>query len=273
MSTPMKLENYTAVVTGAASGIGRALAGALARRRCHLALVDINEAGLESTARLVASPGLRITCHQLDVSDAAAVTGFPRVVLAEHPGVDLLFNNAGVAIWGTFEQISDADFEWLFGINFRGLVRMTRAFLPLLKASDDARLVNTSSVFGLMGPPGQAAYAASKFAVRGFSEVLRNELRDTRVGVTVVHPGGIATSIAESARVSAGISSEQLESDRANSRKMLTMPPEKAGETIIRGVERRKARVLIGTDALVMDILARLAPVSGWRLLERLLPK
>lgn len=273
MNTLMKLENRTAVVTGAASGIGQALAGALARRRCHLALADINQNGLERTAELVATPGLRVTCHPLDVADAEAVAAFLKVVQASHPGVDLLFNNAGVALWGTFEQISDADFEWLFGINFYGMVRMTRAFLPLLKASDDAQLVNLSSVFGLMGPPGQTAYAASKFAVRGFSEALRNELRDSRVGITVVHPGGIATAIAESARVSAGISDEELESERAGSRKLLTLPPEFAAETIVRGVERRKARVLIGTDAKVIDIMARLAPVSGWRLLEQLLPK
>ena len=273
MNAQMKLENRTAVVTGAASGIGRALAGALARRRCHLALVDINEAGLERTAKLVATPGLRITCHRLDIADAAAVARFPKVVQANHPGVDLLFNNAGVALWGTFEQISDVDFEWLFGINFLGVVRMTRAFLPLLKESEDARLVNLSSVYGLMGPPGQTAYAASKFAVRGFSEALRHELQDSRVGITVVHPGGIATAIAETARVSAGISNEELESERANSRKLLRIPPEVAAETIVRGVEHRKARVLIGIDAKIIDILARLAPVSGWRLLEQLLPK
>ncbi|HEU0295940.1 MAG TPA: SDR family NAD(P)-dependent oxidoreductase [Anaerolineales bacterium] len=271
MNTEMKLENRTAVVTGAASGIGRGLAGALARRRCHLALADINEAGLERTVELVATPGLRISCHRLDVSNAEAVAGFPQVVLTSHPGVDLLFNVAGVALWGTFEQISDADFEWLFGINFHGLVRMTRAFLPLLKKSDDARLVNMSSVFGLIGPPGQTAYAASKFAVRGFSEALRHELEGSHVGVTVVHPGGIATAIAETARVSAGISNEELETERANSRKLLTLSPEVAAETIVRGVERRKARVLIGTDAKAIDIMARVAPVSYRRVLERLL--
>ena len=271
MKAPMKLENRTAVVTGAASGIGRALAGVLARRRCHLALVDINEAGLQRTTEMVATPGVRVSCHRLDVSDADAVANFPQVVRASHPDVDLLFNNAGVALWGRFEQISAADFEWLFSINFHGLVRMTRAFLPLLKASDDARLVNMSSVFGLIGPPGQTAYAASKFAVRGFSEALRHELEGSPVGVTVVHPGGIATPIAETARVSAGISNEELEMERANSRKLLTLPAEVAAETIVQGVERRKARVLIGTDAKAIDIMARLAPVSYQRVLERLL--
>ncbi len=272
MSTRMKLENRTAVVTGAASGIGRALAGALARRRCHLALADINEVGLQRTAELIAAPGLRVSCHQLDVADAEAVAGFPEVVQARHPGVDLLFNNAGVALGGTFEQVSDADFEWLFGINFRGMVRMTRAFLPLLKASDDARLVNLSSVFGLMGAPGQTAYVASKFAVRGFSEALRYELEGSRVGVTVVHPGGVATAIADNARIPAGASAEEVARGRAAMRKVLKLPPEVAGETIVQGVERRKARILVGKDAGVIALLVRVAPVSYWRLLKILLP-
>jgi NAD(P)-dependent dehydrogenase (short-subunit alcohol dehydrogenase family) len=272
MNTHMKLENRTAVVTGAASGIGRALAEALARRRCHLALADINDAGLQHTAEQIAAPGLRVTCYQLDVADAEAVAGFPKMVQAGHPGVDLLFNNAGVALGGTFEQISDADFEWLFGINFWGMVRMTRAFLPLLKASDDARIVNLSSVFGLMAPPGQTAYAASKFAVRGFSEALRHEFQGSRVGVTLVHPGGVATAIADSARIPAGASAEDVARERAAARKLLKLPAEVAAETIIRGVERRKARVLVGTDAQVVALLVRVAPVSYWRLLERLRP-
>lgn len=273
MNTQMKLENRTAVVTGAASGIGRALAGALARRHCHLALADINEAGLERTAELITTPGLRVSCHRLDVADAEAVTAFPNRVQASHPGVDLLFNNAGVALGGTFEQICEADFEWLFEINFHGMVRMTRAFLPPLQASDDARLVYLSSVFGLIGPPGQTAYAASKFAIRGFAEALRHELQDSRVGVTVVHPGGIATAIAENARHPAGISADDLARERAAWRNALRMPPEIAGETIVRGVERRKARVLVGTDAKVIDMVARLAPVSHLRPLTRLFLK
>ncbi len=273
MSNRMQLENRTAVVTGAASGIGRGLAQALARRHCHLALADINDAGLQRTAELVAAPELRISCHRLDVADAEAVAGFPQVVQTNHPGIDLLFNNAGVALGGTFEQISDADFEWLFRINFRGVVWMTRAFLPLLKASDDARIVNLSSVFGLMGPPGQTAYAASKFAVRGFSEALRHELEGSPVGVTVVHPGGVATSIADNARVPAGASAEEVARERAAMRRVLRLPLEVAGETIVQGVERRKARVLVGRDAHIIALLVRVAPVSHWRLLTRLFPR
>lgn len=269
MSKMMQLQNRTAVVTGAASGIGRGLALALARRGCHLALADINDAGLAETAELVQTAHLRVSCHCLDVSDAEAVAGFPEVVQAVHPGVDLLFNNAGVALGGTFEQVSAEDFEWLFSINFWGVVRLTRAFLPQLKASDDARLVNLSSLFGLIAPPGQSAYVASKFAVRGFSESLRHELADTSVGVTVVHPGGVATAIADNSRLPAGASEEEIAQGRAAANKLLTMPPEKAGEIIVSGVERRQPRVLVGSDARFAALLERLAPVSYWRFLGR----
>src|SRR5260370_19982021 len=144
---------------------------------------------------------LRISQHHIDVADRRAVAAFPQAVIALHPQVDILVNNAGVAIAGTFEVVSEEDFVWLSEINFWGLLRMTGAFLPLLQKSDDARLVNLSSVYGLISPPGQTAYSASKFAVRGFSNSLRHELVGSKVGVTVVHPGGVATSIAENARV------------------------------------------------------------------------
>ncbi|HEX6624206.1 MAG TPA: SDR family NAD(P)-dependent oxidoreductase, partial [Pyrinomonadaceae bacterium] len=210
MAERMRLEGRTAVITGAAGGIGRAIAVSLARRGCHLALADIDEAGMADTADLVRGDGVRVSRHRLDVADRAAVADLPAQVAAEHAGADLLVNNAGVAVGGTFEQVSEEDFEWLFEINFWGVVRMTRAFLPLLRASGDARVVNLSSVFGLVAPPEQVAYAASKFAVRGFSEALRHELEGSGVGVTVVHPGGVATSIAEKARVPAGVSEEEV---------------------------------------------------------------
>ncbi|MBL0405505.1 SDR family oxidoreductase [Microvirga aerilata] len=171
----MELKGRTAVVTGAAGGIGRAIAVSLARRGCHLALADINDAGLAETLALIAKPGLRVTHHHLDVADRDAVAAFPEIVQATHLGVDLLINNAGVALGGTFEQVSEEDFEWLFEINFWGVVRLTRAFLPALRASDDACIVNLSSIYGNIAPPGQTAYSASKFAVRGFSNALRHE--------------------------------------------------------------------------------------------------
>ena len=267
MAERMRLKDRTAVITGAASGIGRAIAVSLARRGCHLALADVDEAGMAGTEDLVRAYGVRVSRHQLDVADRDGVAAFPAHVAAEHAGVDLLINNAGVAVGGTFEQVSAEDFEWLFEINFWGVVRMTRAFLPALRASGDARVVNLSSVFGLVAPPEQAAYAASKFAVRGFSEALRHELEGSGVGVTVVHPGGVATSIAEKARIPAGVSVEEVERHHARFRKLLTLPPEIAGETIVRGVERRQPRVLVGSDAKVLSLIARVFPVSYWKVL------
>lgn len=271
MKRTMHLANRTAVITGAAAGIGRAIAASLVRRGCNLVLVDIDEVGLQRTAELVGQPGLRVSCHRLDIADAEAIAAFPNEVCTTHPGVDLLVNNAGVALGGAFEQVSEDDFEWLFGINFRGVVRMTRAFMPLLMVSDDARIVNLSSIFGLVAPPGQTAYAASKFAVLGFSESLRHELRGSSVGVSVVHPGGIATAIADNARMPAGISAEERARQRVDFNKLLKLSPEVAGETIVRGIERRKSRILVGTDAQLMALIARIAPVSAWHVIERFL--
>ena len=267
MSDRMRLAGRTAVITGAAGGIGRAIAVSLARRGCHLALADIDEIGMAGTLDLTRECGVRVSRHCIDVADRVAVAAFPDIVAAEHSGVDVLVNNAGVAVGGTFEQVSDEDFEWLFEINFWGVVRMTRAFLPLLRASEDARVVNLSSVYGLVAPPEQAAYSASKFAVRGFSEALRHELEGSGVGVSVVHPGGIATSIAEKARVPAGTSEDEIARRRERYRKLLRLPPEIAGETIVRGIERRESRILVGSDAKTISLIARLLPVSYWKLL------
>jgi NAD(P)-dependent dehydrogenase (short-subunit alcohol dehydrogenase family) len=266
----LKLKGRTAVVTGAAGGIGRAIAVSLARRGCHLALADINDAGLAHTAAEIRGnqdqdqANLRISWHHLDVSDRAAVSALPAQVTAEHSGVDVLVNNAGVALGGTFLEVAESDFDWLFGINFWGIVQMTRAFLPLLQKSEEARLVNISSLFGLIAPPGQTAYCASKFAVRGFSEALRHELAGTGIGVTVVHPGGVATSIAKNARLPSSLSEEELAKRRKFFDSVLTMPPEIAGEIIVRGVENRKPRVLVGRDAKYAALVERLMPVTYW---------
>ena len=280
----MKLKNRTAVITGAASGIGRAIAVSLARRGCNLALADVNDAGLSETALMAQSAqkeptnhaasrsSIRITQHHLDVADRRAVAVFPEEIIAAHHGVDILVNNAGVAIGGTFETVSEEDFEWLFDINFWGVVRMTRAFLPLLRKSDDARVVNLSSIFGIISPAGQAAYSASKFAVRGFSNSLRHELAGSKVGVTVVHPGGVATSIADSARVPKGMAPEEIAQRRAVAKKALRLPPQEAGEIIVKGIERRSPRVLVGNDAKLLAAVERLWPVSYWKILSRLMP-
>jgi NAD(P)-dependent dehydrogenase (short-subunit alcohol dehydrogenase family) len=271
MPKRMTLHDRTAVITGAGSGIGRGIAQSLARRGCHLALADISEPGLAETAQLVGGTDIRISCHTLDVADRAAAAGLPQAVMAQHGRVDLLFNNAGVALAGTFEQVSEADFDWLIEINFGAVVRLTRVFLPHLKASDDARIVNISSVFGLISPPGQTAYAASKFAVRGFSNALRLELEGSKVGVTVVHPGGVATKIAENARTPAGTTNAELAEQLEKARRLLTMPPVEAGEIIVQAVERRAPRVVVGGDARMMALIERLAPVSYWTILAPLI--
>jgi NAD(P)-dependent dehydrogenase (short-subunit alcohol dehydrogenase family) len=281
----MNLQNRTALVTGAASGIGRAIAVSLARRSCNLALADVNDVGLAETARMAqlahteptnrtsSRSVLRISQHHLDVADRSAVAAFPAAVISAHPGVDILVNNAGVAIGGTFEAVSEEDFEWLFEINFWGVVRMTRAFLPLLRKSDDARVVNLSSIYGIISPPAETAYSASKFAVRGFSHSLRHELANSNVGVTVVHPGGVATSIADNARVPKDMPPAEVARRRALAKKALTMPPATAGEIIVQGIERRSARVLVGNDAKFLALLERLAPVSYWKIFARFIPK
>lgn len=269
MTTRLRLAGRTAVITGAGSGIGRATALALAARGCHLALADVSAERLAETAQLVAGSGLRVSVHRVDVADRAQVQAFPAQVLAQHPGADLLFNIAGVGLGGTYAQVSDDDVAWVMDINFWGTVWMTRAFLPLLEASDDAQIVNVSSVFGMVAPAGNVAYSASKFAVRGFSEALRWELEGSGIGVTVVHPGGVATNIANDARVPEGVDAAEVERKRVFSNKRLRMPPAKAGEIIVRGVEARKLRVLVGWDAVAISLLTRLLPVRYWRLLRR----
>ena len=269
----MTLHDRTAVITGAGSGIGRAIAQSLASRGCHLALADINEPGLAETVQLLDGARIRVSRHKLDVADRAATAALPQAVLAEHGRVDLLFNNAGVALAGTFDQISETDFDWLFDINFGAVVRLTRAFMPHLKASEDAWIVNMSSLFGLISPPGQTAYSASKFAVRGFSNALRFELAESNVGMTVVHPGGVATKIAENARRHAGTTNAEVAQRLELARRVLTMPPAKAGEIIVRAVERRAPRVVVGGRAKMMALIERLAPVSYWTFLAPLAPR
>jgi short-subunit dehydrogenase len=245
----MRLQHRVAVVTGAANGIGRAIAVSLARRGCNLALADIDADGLAESRRLTMNGTARVSLHQLDVADRQAVAAFPQIVLATHGRVDLLVNNAGVALKGTFEQVAEEDFEWLMNINFWGVVRMTRAFLPQLKASDEARIVNLSSIFGLIAMGGHAAYSASKFAVRGFSIALMQELEDTNVGVTVVYPGGVGTAIAERARGPKTMAPQTTATAMAGVETFLGLAPEIAGEIIVRAIERGRPRVLVGRDA------------------------
>ena len=262
------LRGAVAVVTGAASGIGAALADLLARRGCDLALADVNGQGLGAVADGARERDVAVSEHVLDMREAARVAALPSEVLARHGRVSLLINNAGVALGGRFDQTSLEDFEWLFDVNFWGVVRATYAFLPVLRREPAAQIVNLSSVFGLIAPPGHVAYAASKFAVRGFSEALRHELDGSEVGVTVVHPAGIATAIAANARRGAGLPEEEARQFEDLFSKLLRIPPEQAAERIVRGVERREKRVLIGADAVQIDLIQRLLPVRYWGVLR-----
>ena len=249
----------TAVVTGAASGIGAALAVALAARGCDLVLLD------RDAARLAAVAGpLRARTYEVDLADAAATVAAGTEILAAHPRVRLLVNNAGVALGGRFDQVTLTEYEEVIDVNFRAVVRLTHTLLPALRAEPGSHLVTVSSLFGLVAPAGQTAYAASKFAVRGFSEALRQELVG-EVGVTTVHPGGVATRIAESARVGSGVPAEDHERERKVWDALLTLSPERAAAQIVRAVEHRRARALVGGSAVALDLLARVTPAHHGR--------
>ena len=265
----LDLQGGVAVVTGAASGIGRATALSFARRGCALALVDRDATGLAEAAREAQALGVTVSEHTLDVADAEAVAALPRVVLDAHGRVTVLVNAAGVSLVGRFEALTMDEVRWLFEINVMGLIGLTHAFLPILQREPAAHIVNLSSLFGIIAPAEQTAYAASKFAVRGFSEALRHELEGTSVGVTVVHPGGVATAIARSARVAAGASPEAAARGARFEAAFLTTPPARVGEAIAKAVERRAPRLLVARDARAGAALQRLLPVRYWRVLRR----
>ena len=266
---PFDFPRGTAVVTGAASGIGAALAPALAARGSDLVLLDRDAGRLDGVATSVraAFPGRRVGTLVADLADPARLQQAADALVAEHPGTTLLVNNAGVALSGRFDQVTLAEFDQVLDVNLRAVVRLTHALLPTLQANPGSHLVNVSSVFGILAPPGQVAYATSKFAVRGFTEALRHELAGDGVGVTSVHPGGVRTCIAETARVAAAVPPAEAERGRREFARLLRYPPERAAERIVRAVERRQPRLLIGATAVVPDVLVRLAPGSYGRVL------
>ncbi len=263
-----------AAVTGAGSGIGRALALSLARRGCGLALSDVDEGGLAGTVEAARRVGAEAAGARVDVADREAVFAWADRVAEEHGRVNLIFNNAGVALGSTIEGGGYEDFEWLFDINFWGVVHGTKAFLPHLRASGEGHVVNISSVFALISVPGQAAYNASKAAVRGFTEALRMELElnGAPVSATSVHPGGIKTAVARSARSDDSLRSLGVnpEESRKNFEKLFITEPEKAAEVILSAVQKDKRRVLVGPDAYVIDGLARLLPGAYQHVVKKL---
>ncbi|HWZ43286.1 MAG TPA: SDR family NAD(P)-dependent oxidoreductase [Candidatus Saccharimonadales bacterium] len=258
------LSGAVAVITGAGSGIGRALALELAGHGAQLALADKNQAGVEETRALVVKSNSQTTVktYLLDVGDAAAVEGFAGSVQKDFGRASLLINNAGVALFGTFAEVSLADMEWLMRINFWGVIYGSKLFMPMLEREPEAHIVNISSAFGLIAPAGQTAYGSSKFAVRGFSQALRLELKaaGSRVQVTCVHPGGIKTNVAASARDGAGTNPAANAAAKALFSQIAATSPEQAAKVIVKGVLADKGRVLIGADAYQMDMLQRLFP-------------
>jgi NADP-dependent 3-hydroxy acid dehydrogenase YdfG len=269
MNAKTTITGRTVVISGAASGIGRALAQRLSARGCPVAMTDIDEPGLKGTESGL--DGATLT-RVLDVRDAGAQRDFADDVRDWAPApIGAVFNNAGVAVASSVLDSVPEDDNWLWDINFHGVVNGTRAFLPILVEQNAGAIVNTSSVFGLVGMPNQSAYCSAKFAVRGFTDSLRQELRGTGVTAINVHPGGINTNIVRNARFrkdpdGRGRSHEQMVEEFA----ALTMTqPDKAAEIIHRGVEQGKARILVGPDAFVLDILTRLAPTHYYDVLSR----
>lgn len=260
-------KDKVAAVTGAASGMGRQLAIRLAERGCHLAISDVNASELEVTAESARQYGVHVTTRVVDVADRAAVEAWARDTAEEHGKVNLIFNNAGVALSATMDGVSYEDFEWIMGINFWGVVYGTKAFMPYLKASGDGHVINTSSLFGLCAQPGMGAYNTTKFAVRGFTEALRQDLdlQNGGVSATSVHPGGIKTNIARSGRVSKsleGVLLKDASKGAAQFEKLFITSADEAALTILRGVERNARRVLIGPDAKITDLFVRTFPSS-----------
>lgn len=264
-------QNKVAAITGAGSGMGRSLAIQMAKRGCHVALSDINEKGLAETVQLVAPYGVKVTSQKLDVADKDAVFAWADQVARDHGKVNLIFNNAGVALGSAVDGGSYEDLEWIMNINFWGVVHGTKAFLPYLKDAGEGHIINTSSVFGLFAVPSQSAYNASKFAVRGFTEALRQELELQKVNVsaTSVHPGGIKTNIARAARMDESITKMGMTTNSTEKfEKLFTTSADKAAEIIIRAVEKNQRRVLVGTDAKVLDLMVRLFPSTYQKLVS-----
>ena len=249
----MTFQSRVGAITGAGSGIGRAVATELARRGADVALCDVDERGLAETAGRIESTGTRVTADCVDVAIRREVEEWADKVAADHGKVNLIVNNAGVALGANVETMSYDDLEWLMGVNFWGVVHGTKAFLPHLRANGSGHIVNVSSVFGLISVPSQSAYNAAKFAVRGFTDALRMELEIAGgdVSCTTVHPGGIKTNIVRNARMRDGTTPDEFE-------KLAFTSPEKAARQILAAVAANKRRVLIGPDAKVIDVLAKL---------------
>lgn len=250
-----------AVITGAGSGIGRALAKALSAEGCDLALVDVNAARLREVQAEIGPT--RASIHVADVADRERMKLLAEEIIAAHDRVDILVNNAGVSVAADFADHTLEDFDWVVGINLWGVVHGCKFFLPHLQRSDDAYIVNLSSVFGIVGVPGQTSYCATKFAVRGFSEALAAELSDSKIRVLSVHPGGINTNIVKDTRFVAGLADRQSKIVDAFERR--AMSPERCAQIILNAMKRNKSRVLVAIEAHAADVVKRLFPALPHR--------
>ncbi len=271
MAPTQTLAGKTVVITGAASGMGRALAQRLGRQGCPVAAFDWDEEGLQETVDAIDAPVLH---RKLDVRDRQAQMAFAAEVKKWAPApIGAVFNNAGVTVSQTAAEASPEDDEWVMDVNLWGVIHGTRAYLPILIEQDAGTIVNTSSVFGLVGFPTQSAYCASKAAVKGYTEALRHELRGTGVGAIAVHPGGVATNIVRKARFHVddrgNTDRSALESEFD---KIARTSPEKAAAIIQKGVERGRDRILVGPDAYALSLLVRAAPVRYYDVIKRLEP-
>ena len=272
MGSMKDFKDRVAAITGSGSGIGRALSVELASRGCHVALSDVDEAGMAETVAMIEQVGsVKISTRIVDVADRDAVESWAAAVVEEFGHVNLIFNNAGVALEANVASMSYDNFRWLMDINFWGVIHGTMTFLPLLKESGEGHIINISSVFGLMGIPSQSAYNAAKFGVRGFTEALRTELdiEQSCVSATSIHPGGIRTNIARNSRIEHDENAEPVDADQLalEFEKFARTSPEKAAQLILGAVRKNKRRALIGPDAHVFDFAARVSPRgSQWAL-------
>ena len=258
-----RLQGQVAAVTGAGSGMGRALARRLAQAGCHVAISDVDADGLAETAAELKAMDVNVHATQVDVADRAAVEAWAADTVKRFSRVNFIFNNAGVSVTGNVEVLGIQDFEWLMNINFWGVVHGTQAFLPYLRTASHGHIVNTASIFGVIAVPTQSAYNASKFAVRGFTESLRQELTDSHIGVSCVCPGGVKTNIVKRSRyVPQDNAAPTLETMAASFEELAGLTPDQAADLILQGMLKNKARILVGKDAKFIALLHRLLPVN-----------
>lgn len=261
----MKKFNFahkTAVITGGTCGIGLATAKELASRGCNVIITGRNEKALKEIPLELAKqyPEQKFEGYKLDLSDLSSIPKVVEKITKKYSTIDLLINNAGIAASGKFEELSLEDMEAVMTINFRSYIAMTKYLLPSLKKSSEGYIVNTSSIFGIIAPAGQAAYSSSKFAVRGFSDVLRHEMKEYGIGVSTVFPGGVKTNIAKNARIASGAECKNAKDNAKKFESNLTMTPEYAAKTIVKGIEKYKAHIIIGGATKLFDVTARLLP-------------